>query len=510
MNKIVNRCYACGAKSRSLCPAIGKDICSPCCGSKRGSNINCGSNCTYYPFSIKGYDLWLKIDGSIIKKMLDYIINVRGRNYFEKVMKKMSVDGSPPGHIAETAAGSAAYYILFIEYDKNNQTLGECWKNTGWKGLNNDEQTMINCRLNSRVTVIEIQKILDYQAMECIDILDLKKGTFIVLDRATASRAVRFTRLLVWLTHYPNFSRIENNGVEITDLIYEEYMEIVQKEFKKGFKRKPGFTIKDFLSENFCEFCELSFGIAKEKNIAMLNRIDVHQCRAVYKIQGSFDKIKMILDSYPDFERREKYPEEIDVPGTCYYSWFRRGESKALEKKMNSAFRHDGESNGVGTMGNIVLLPDKIIIEVFTKQKFAFAKKIMKKYFKENIVFQKEMVVDLAKQFVQRIDNESNMGKQAEPIIEAPVKKPETVPIEIERKLMKDFHENHYKKFLDEQIPMLNGQTPRQAAKDPAIRPKLIELMKLHLKGIEKQNKEKKLDLNLDWMLDELNLKELK
>jgi hypothetical protein len=34
--------------------------------------------------------------------------------------------------------------------------------------------------------------------------------------------------------------------------------------------------------------------------------------------------------------------------------------------------------------------------------------------------------------------------------------------------------------------------------------------MKLHLKGITQQNKEKDLGLNLDWVLDELNLPELK
>jgi hypothetical protein len=57
---------------------------------------------------------------------------------------------------------------------------------------------------------------------------------------------------------------------------------------------------------------------------------------------------------------------------------------------------------------------------------------------------------------------------------------------------------------------MIDYMTPRQAAKDPKMRPRLIELMKQHLKGIETQNKDKNLGINIDWILDELKLTELK
>jgi len=80
----------------------------------------------------------------------------------------------------------------------------------------------------------------------------------------------------------------------------------------------------------------------------------------------------------------------------------------------------------------------------------------------------------------------------------------------LSRKMMKDFYKKHYEKFIDEQIPALDNLTPRQAAKDPKMRPKLIGLMKQHLKSIDIQNKEKGLGLDISWMLDELGLVELK
>lgn len=325
----------------------GKNICSVCCGSKRGTEINCGPDCVYSPLSMKGYDLWLKTDASLSCKMLGYIIDVYGGDHFKNIMSRMSFKSPSPEyteHMEVTAGGAAAYFILFVERGKSNQILAERWKDAGWKGLNNDERALMNCRLNSRATIIEIQKILDNQAMECIDLLDPQKGVFILLDRSTAKHMARFTRILTWLTHYPNFSRTENNGVVVADMIAEEFMDIAQRNFKKESKKRPDLIIKDYLSENFGAFCELTFELAREKQVAILKRMDMHQCKALYKIAGKFNEIKAILDSYPDFEVRERNPEEKHQEGACYYSWLRRGESKALEKEMNSSFQHDDES----------------------------------------------------------------------------------------------------------------------------------------------------------------------
>jgi hypothetical protein len=85
------------------------------------------------------------------------------------------------------------------------------------------------------------------------------------------------------------------------------------------------------------------------------------------------------------------------------------------------------------------------------------------------------------------------------------------IPPEIQAQVMRNFHEQHYRQFLDIPVPMLENKTPRQAAKNKGSRPKLVDLMKLHIHGIEKQNQENPfLNLDIDWMLEELGLEELK
>lgn len=508
MNTIPNRCYICNSKGRSFCPTANKVICSACCGSRRGTEINCGPDCEHFPFSVKGYDLWLKTDTNLARKIFTYVINVCGKDYFEKMMDHMSFKGKgDDSEIAVTAAGSAVFNILFVEKGADGQTLAQRWKSSGWNGLTNDERRMMDCRMSSRATIIEIQKILDNQMMECIDLLDTARGKVILLDRNTAARAVRFTRLFTWFTHYPYFSRPENNGVEIPDSIFAEFMELAEQKFTRESKKRPGLTLKDYLSEDFGVFCGLIYELARDKSVAALERMDFHQCKAVYRIEGKFDEIKTILDTYPDFRARERNTDEEPMEGAFYYSWMRRGESKSLEKEMIAAFQHDDESQGVGVMGNVTLCPGMIIMEVFSRQKFEFAKKIFKKYFNKAIALQKEMVVDLAKKLAGKIENDDEFPGIS--LAEAPETRSDPIPAEVERKLLQDFYKTRYENFMDEQIPALNNMTPRQAAKDPRMRTMLIDLMKIHLKGIEKQNKEKDLGINIDKVLEELHLKEL-
>ena len=510
MDKTVPRCTICGKKPRGICPALEKIICPVCCGSGRGSKIRCVPSCDYFPFGVPGYDLWLEVDSKLVRKKLDYLKSYYSYREFEKMVEQMRFASGISGEDAGTAEGAAVYYLFFVKCDADGHTLAQKWREEGWSGLNNDERIMMEHRFSCRATVIEIEKVLDYQSMECIDLLEPEKGSFLLIDRATATRSVRFTRMLTWLAHYPYFSRIANNGVELSDLVFTEFMDSLRDAFRKENRKHKELSIKDYLSQNFGVFGSLIYDLSREKSIAALKRMDLHQCRAIYKIKGNYAEIKAVLDKYPDFEQRERHPDEQDTPGVYYYSWLRRGQSKALEKNMPAHFRHGQEKDeGVGTVGNIRLFPDKLIVEAFTKQKHSFAKRMVGKFFGENLLLQNEVVVDLAKQQAGKMDDDYESYAQ-EIISNKEKSDPKKIPPEVERELMQKFYKRHYTIFLDDKIPALDEMTPRAAAADPQMRPKLIELMKQHLKGIEQQNKDRGLDLNIDWVLNELALPELK
>src|SRR5439155_480926 len=52
------------------------------------------------------------------------------------------------------------------------------------------------------------------------------------------------------------------------------------------------------------------------------------------------------------------------------------------------------------------------------------------------------------------------------------------VPPEVAAEVVSEFYERHYRGWLDEPLPALDGRTPRQAAGLKSARPKLISLLK--------------------------------
>lgn len=70
--------------------------------------------------------------------------------------------------------------------------------------------------------------------------------------------------------------------------------------------------------------------------------------------------------------------------------------------------------------------------------------------------------------------------------------------------------------FLDEAIPALDNRTPREAARDPALRPKLVQLMKQRVRSHDERNLQTGRPLragtktdDINWLLHELELTEI-
>jgi hypothetical protein len=82
--------------------------------------------------------------------------------------------------------------------------------------------------------------------------------------------------------------------------------------------------------------------------------------------------------------------------------------------------------------------------------------------------------------------------------------------VEAKREILLRHYHSHYRRFLDDPVPMLGGKSPRQAAREEKMRGKVTELMKLHIHGIDQRNRQENLGIDLDWVLDELGLDELK
>jgi hypothetical protein len=85
-------------------------------------------------------------------------------------------------------------------------------------------------------------------------------------------------------------------------------------------------------------------------------------------------------------------------------------------------------------------------------------------------------------------------------------RKEPAIPIEEQRKILAEYYENHYRKWLDERVPALGNRSPRHAAKLKTVRPKLIALLKDFESHSERQRRSGEVAYDFTWMWSELGL----
>jgi hypothetical protein len=496
-------CVSCnGSGANRNCPALDGRICGPCCGSKRNSAIRCSAGCPNNPFGVNNYNDWLRLDGLWSNKCFKYVADhysYSEHSFKTELRKYLFVDGSLEEDDIPDAVPLMMHAKLFWEPFKDYACLADRWEQEGWKGLNNDERAMMAFRRTTYPVILETQDKINDTATLCIDLLDSEKKQFTVFDRNLAARYGRFSRSLNMVCPFPHYFRVGPTGIELQHELTESFME--EMEVRAAAQ---GVSIRDYLHKHFVEACRLVYTLGLKRRESMIDSLDVSEWKAVYKMNISRNELAKVLSLKPEFEL-----EESDIQGVMQYSWVRRGESKKLEKKMPALFQHKEEDSGVGSIGRLQLSADTLEVITFGSQKFRFARKMIEKYLGACITFQTETENDLKEELRRRLNDRKD--QRIETDLDGRVEKENKIPTEVRAELLGRFHEEHYRQFMDSPVPMLENKTPRQAAKNKGLRPKLVELMKLHVHGIEKRNREDPcLNLTIDWVLDELGLEELK
>jgi hypothetical protein len=141
-------------------------------------------------------------------------------------------------------------------------------------------------------------------------------------------------------------------------------------------------------------------------------------------------------------------------------------------------------------LGNVGFTGDKLVLETKSKERLKKGKTLLAK---------------TAGAHLQHLADSFEDPQQALQADKHPAPPPEsTIPPEIERQLLAQFLDDHYRKWPDEKLPALRGMTPRQASRNAAMRPVLVDL----IKSIENQSARSPQSLAYDfsWIWKELGL----
>ena len=406
-------CAVCGKKASRECAAMDGFICAACCGSRRGTRIECPPECHHFPFGRKAYDQWLKVDAAWQMKTLKYVVGKVGKRKFKISAEDQAPSWVKGDYALEEGVNAALMNYLTMVKDDGKLSIGAVWKSEGWPGLNNDERYMSEYRCRSLPGIVEVQKILDDTALECTDLLDPERGRFVVFDRSTAGSVERFARLVVWITHYPHFTRFAGTGISVSAHVAEQFFTKLRKRTKKVVGDKSNRSVKRYLAEHFSEAYELLAGIGEKRREEMIASLDSDWCTAFYTLRAAREEIESVIGEKPDFEPagdRKLKPD--DPPGNRYYEWLRRGEAKRIENESTRLIKHgNGEEDGVGVLGTVRLTDDTLRVETRGRTLFAFAKKLVGEYFGKKLEFRDEEVIPIEELLEKAGDHENRRAE---------------------------------------------------------------------------------------------------
>jgi hypothetical protein len=142
-----------------------------------------------------------------------------------------------------------------------------------------------------------------------------------------------------------------------------------------------------------------------------------------------------------------------DEDGIVRFTWFETPEKE--------------NEQGQRVLGSLRLEGDRLILECQSRQRL-----------KRGMALLQKLAGAALEEKLTEFQSPQSMMKNAPKNMPKPAPEP-SIPPEVERQVVTEYKERHFRSWLDMALPALNGRTPRQAAQEPEHRARLIALLKL-------------------------------
>jgi hypothetical protein len=327
----------------------------------------------------------------------------------------------------------------------------------------------------------------------------------ILLDRSLAAKAVRFTTLLAWIFPMPHYWRLSGTAVTIPDMAQFTAPEIVHEIVGNlgGPLTEP--EIRRWLAEHFVEFAAAVEAVAQLRRRQMLAGMDAKFGKTVYELRALFAQCRKRLDALPEVKQDDLSDTERNEGFVEARVWFDHAP----------AVKHVTLPGAQTVLGRVLLGQSHWRLEAFGGEKLILMRQQFEQHLGERVRFSGERVDDLGVQMSAKksagdaslvpprlLENPDRFSISSS---RAPALPPGVSPADAESELLRASE----RAFLDDHVPALDDRTPREAAREPALRAKLVLLIKQRVRRYDERNLQTGRTDDINWMLEELDLQEL-
>ena len=408
-------------------------------------------------------------------------------------------------HQGGLALQTFSVWNLFFAVGADQQTFAQRWEQTGGKALKNDERVLLRGKMQMRAALLEVHRIHGDGWVEAVDLFSPQPEPMRVQDRNLAGMAARFSTLLTWIFPLPHYWHISGLATPIEDMAGLTVPEVVREIVRHLGGPITEAEMRRWLAGHMVQFNDALTATLQLRQQQALTGMDAKAGQAVYELRAPFAQCRERLDALPDVEPDELSEAEMAEGFAEAREWF--DPEPALKQMTGPGGRLE--------LGRVLLGQSHWRLETFGEQKLARQRSQFEQQLGGLVRFSSQRVDDWgARRAAQGPDVDQalvppRLLEQPQQLIMASSRVPMPAPglsrAEAEQAILRAVDQA----FLDDPVPVLDHQTPRQAAQNPALRPKLIGLMKSRVRSHDERNLQTGGTADINWMLRELGLTEI-
>lgn len=182
---------------------------------------------------------------------------------------------------------------------------------------------------------------------------------------------------------------------------------------------------------------------------------------------------------------------ELVVSGRNDWTWL--AVDTPSSTKRGTGLELDRSMSGASVLGSLNLKGKTVTLSVNSAARAERGEALVR-----------DLLEDLVKSPLTSIQTVEQM--MADDSLESGVAEEEDIPPALARQIAHEHLDHHYRDTLDQPIPALGGETPRQAVRNTAGRKKVIDWLKTIENRSARQTDSPVADYDFSWMWDELGL----
>ena len=469
------------------------------CGESRHSHFACPDDCPHNPFRVAAYgellELERRLDPDLMLRLADE--NPAGMQRFLSMARAGD----------ELRANAIAHSLLFFERDAAGRTFAERLLDRAGSGLRNDERVLLRGKARMRIALIEVHRVLDAERVEVVDLLDPAGQPLLIVDRQLAAIAPRFFTGLAAIYPLPHFWRMSGTAITLGDLGPLPAREVA--ETCVTHLGGPGEYVarQRWLAENFARMGETFAAVSHERRRLMFAGIDGAWGAATYTLLEPGAQALRRLRAEPKVEPDGLAPEEAKAGFSRAFVWFAGDEAGKVPSL-------EGPDTQV-LLGRVLVGKREWRLEAMGRKRLNELRERFEARMGEAVAFSRERVDDLTARMAA---NEPVPNPELLPprLLEDPSelllttsRLEEPPPGVSSAEHLAALRRGNLRAWPDESLPALDGRTPRAAALDPALRPRVIELVKRQVRQVDEENRRDRRSDDVNELIRALGLTEI-